>query len=215
MSYCDTTPLFGSGRGNISTAPLLVNPTRLDVHLQTSSPCINAGRNIYVADLTDFDGNPRIAGGTVDIGAYEYPNPTSTISYAWLQQYGLPTDGSADQADTDRDGMNNWQEWICGTNPTNAASLLQLLPLSADPSQVTVTWQSVTNRTYFLQRSADLSVQFSFQTVATTIPGQQGTTTFIDTNATPPGHSFTALVLASSVGFPDSPHRGCGNSVLM
>lgn len=196
MSYCDTAPLFGSGRGNISTAPLLVNPTRLDVHLQTNSPCINAGRNTYVADLTDFDGNPRIAGGTVDIGAYEYPNPTSTISYAWLQQYGLPTDGSADQADTDRDGMNNWQEWICGTNPTNASSLLQLLPLSAEPSQVTVTWQSVTNRTYFLQRSADLSVQFSFQTIATTIPGQLGTTTFIDTTAMPPGPFFYRVGVA-------------------
>jgi hypothetical protein len=196
MNYCCTTPLFGSGNGNISTQPRLVNPTLLNVHLLTNSPCINAGKNSYVTSPTDLDGNPRIAGGTVDMGAYEYPNPTSAISYAWLQQYGLPTDGSADLADTDGDGMNNWQEWICGTNPTNAVSLLRMLTAAASSTQVAVTWQSVTNRTYFLERSSDLTAQPAFQTIATDVPGQLGTTTFIDTIAGPTGPCFYRVGVA-------------------
>ena len=102
-----------------------------------------------------MDGNPRIVSGTVDIGAYEYQGTGSVISYAWLQQYGLPTDGSADFADPDHDGMNNWQEWICGTDPTNALSVLRLVSAAPAGTNATVTWQSVAGVTYVLQCSTN------------------------------------------------------------
>jgi hypothetical protein len=47
--------------------------------LQANSPCINAGNNGYVVSATDLDGNPRIVGGTVDVGAYECPFAEATI----------------------------------------------------------------------------------------------------------------------------------------
>ena len=85
-----------SGVGNITNAPLFVDYAGGNLRLQSNSPCINAGNNAYVAGSTDLDGRPRIVGGTVDMGAYEFQGAGWAISYAWLQQYGLPTDGSAD-----------------------------------------------------------------------------------------------------------------------
>jgi hypothetical protein len=189
-NYATGWPSFSSMSAvdTFTNDPLFINPAAGDYHLQPSSPCINAGRNSSVPSTTDFDGNPRIKGGTIDIGAYEFQSPTSIISYAWLQQYGLPIDGTADLADSDYDGMNNWQEWQTGTDPSDASSILRLLsPLCSPQTGTTISWNSVSNRTYFVQRSSDLRI---FATISPDIPGQPGITGFVDTNAVGNGSFF-------------------------
>ena len=171
MNYCCTMPDPG-GFGNITNAPLFVDAASGNLHLQPNSPCINAGLNAYAAGLTDPEGNPRIAGGTVDIGAYEFQRPAWVIPIAWLQQYGLATDGSADALDPDGYGLNNWQEWRCDTNPTNALSVLRLLAPVCDGTNVTVSWESVTGVSYFLERSMDLAASPPFTLLATNLAGQ-------------------------------------------
>jgi len=57
------------GQGNITNAPLFVKVGAGNLHLQSNSPCINAGNNAYVTTTTDLDGRLRIVGGTVDMGA--------------------------------------------------------------------------------------------------------------------------------------------------
>src|SRR5581483_2399463 len=91
-----TSPFSFMGPGNITNFPLLMNPANGDYRLQSNSPCLNSGDNSFAPAALDLAGNPRISGGTVDIGPYEYQNPASIVSYAWLQQHGLPMDGSAD-----------------------------------------------------------------------------------------------------------------------
>jgi len=53
-----------------------------DLHLQAGSPGINVGDNSAVASAgvsTDLDGNIRVLGGTVDMGAYEWPSLSPSV----------------------------------------------------------------------------------------------------------------------------------------
>ena len=190
LAYCDTFPAF-AGSGNITNEPVFVNPANGDLQLQPQSPCIDAGDNGSVQGGTDLGGNARIIGNAVDMGAYEFPF-SFQLFYAWLQQYGLPADGSANFIDSDGDGLNNWQEWRAGTNPTNSLAVLQII--SAVPannfSRVNVTWQSVGGVNYFVQRGSDLSAQPIFSTLQSNIVGQADSTTYLDTSAVGSGPYF-------------------------
>jgi len=65
---------FVINSSNLNRAnPLFVNPGNSDLHLAGNSPCINTGSN-NAPDLpkTDKDGNPRVSGGIIDMGAYEH-----------------------------------------------------------------------------------------------------------------------------------------------
>ena len=182
-----TAPMPSTGVGNFTNEPLFLDRLNGNLRLQSNSPCINAGNNDYVTNSTDLDGHPRIFGAgvdvyaTVDLGAYEFQGVGAFV--AWLQAYALPTDGTVHFTDDDHDGFNNYQEYRCGSNPTNALSFLCLLPPAPAGTNVTLSWPSGTGRSYVLECSTNLGATPPFLPLATHLPGQPGTTRFTITNA--------------------------------
>jgi hypothetical protein len=185
MNNCCTTPILPGDLTSLTNEPVFVDLAAGNFRLHTNSPCINKGNNSFTTNTTDLDGYPRINGGIVDLGAYEYILTASGLPYhTWAQLYGLATDGSADYADPDGDGMNNWNEWRTGTNPTNAASVLQMHSPSSYAIGVKLTWPGANGINYLVQRSTNLSEPSTFVTIRTDLPGQAVTMTYVDITAT-------------------------------
>ncbi len=64
------TPGFPAENGNFAADPLFTDGS---FRLAAGSPCVDAGaEEDWMASAVDLDGHPRIVGGRVDLGAYEY-----------------------------------------------------------------------------------------------------------------------------------------------
>ena len=95
-----------AGTGNISDAPLFLNAAAGDYHLTWDSPCVDEGKPDSTEEgETDIDGNPRVMGELVDMGADEdYPHcddqyddwVTLERPNCWMTPYQC--DGDADCA---------------------------------------------------------------------------------------------------------------------
>jgi hypothetical protein len=117
------------GLGNIDVDPFFVDPgywnvnnvwVEGDYHLFSDSPCIDAGDPSCVAgpDETDLDGNPRIANGRIDMGAYEFNHipiadagPDQT-AYACIDGIAEVTLDGSDSNDIDGDQLSYYWSWM-------------------------------------------------------------------------------------------------------
>ncbi len=181
IRYSCTAPLPTNGTANLSVTPDFADPDRGDFRLREASPCIDSGNGDIGSNSVDLDGRPRRIGARPDMGAYESQGATTNQLIRWLGQMGLPTDGSADGADSDGDTMTNFHEWRAGTHPADATSALRLLPPTLAPGGVEVRWESVAGKFYRIERSTTRTGP-TFVPWLTQIAGQVGTTVRTDTN---------------------------------
>ena len=100
-AYGRQCPDFAGSNGNISADPLFVDPFGRNYHIQSTSPAINAGSNSALGlPGHDFDGDKRILGQAVDIGADEYSPKTTLALSAYNLQYGSEQVGQASAPQT-------------------------------------------------------------------------------------------------------------------
>jgi len=84
----------------------------------------------FQLDYTTTDGRRSpispSASGTTWLGYY-WGTPANAIPVEWMTMYfGPQSSWPSTTADSDGDGMNNYQEFLAGTNPTNSASVLRV-----------------------------------------------------------------------------------------
>jgi subtilisin family serine protease len=139
--------------------------------------------------LANVDALPDLQGWVATGGRLNLQRLVDTDSNSlpdwWELQYFGQLTGTNPNADPDHDGMNNLAEWIAGTNPTNAASVLRLTLVSAtNANNVVVSWPSVAGRNYWLARSTNLLTGFN-SVVGTNIAATAPTNVLTDTAVLP------------------------------
>lgn len=127
--------------------------------------------NIWSFAFVDSDGDAT--NDTLRVTAYGETARGTPIP--WLAENGLTE--ADDEADIDGDGLDTWEEYIAGTVPTNAASVLKVTALGTSGDEVVITWQSVEGKSYSIITNLSLAIPDPGIAVSG-IPGEAGETSY-------------------------------------
>jgi hypothetical protein len=113
------------------------------------------------------------------------------IPNGWEQAHGLdPLNPDDADADNDGDKMSNREEFMAGTNPTNAMSRFAITSLAVTNGDVRVSWLAVGGKRYVLQTNSALGTPFSDASPVIIMPGAgEAATNYLDLRAATNGQA--------------------------
>jgi len=124
------------------------------------------------------------------ISVVPYDADGDGIADAWERAYWGNLTTATAFSDFDGDGFSDFSEFLAGTDPTDATSLLiieNLVPFAVQGQGALITWRSVPNRFYRLDRSTNLLLEGGgFMPVTSGVPGRAGASTTTLTDPVPP-----------------------------
>ncbi len=111
---------------------------------------------------------------------YLAPGNYQFVFQAWGQT--VATQGfTVPNADSDGDGMPDYQEWIAGTDPGNPNSVLRMLGYKVEGGQARVTWQGGTSVRQYLERHLNLDgTNSAWVCIFTNYPPTAATNTWVE-----------------------------------
>ncbi len=147
-SFTIAGPVTGNHSGKLATVTNLPTGTYTVTwnpvtDYNTPSPVTNL---LTTSSIIDVSGN------------YTFTDANNNgIPDAWEQRiFGQVSPSRTRSTDTDGDGMSDYFEFLAGTSPTNAASVMRVSARPLLSGTIRVDWQQVNGRRYQLQSSSDL-----------------------------------------------------------
>ena len=140
--------------------------------------------------------NIAYANGFLEIQPASFDYNFDGLDDAFQRQYFslFTSTQAAPNSDPDGDGMNNSGEYVAGTIPTNAASVLKMLVLTNAPSGTTVRWQSVVGKKYQVSSRTNLTTA-TWQNIGSVVTATNTTAQYFDPTATNGMRYYRAQVL--------------------
>lgn len=174
--------------------PLFQDADSKDFRLKPASPCINAGTlDALLQDLLDLWGNPRLSGGSYDIGAYEY----KTYKISFIKDHEIAIDQLVGGVTYDSTKVEPGGTYRFKPNYTGISGIVKddIIVKKVEGDEVI---QMDADGAYTLGPvNSDVTVQIILTppTVVTVVPDVHGTLTVTGTkNKTPDGDQNSMVV---------------------
>lgn len=160
-----TTPVVGDGVApyelNGNTNQMVVSGT-FTVDYSTWPDGDPQFLTFRMVDVDHSGGDAMVGLDQFTLSVAANPMTSNSTTYAWLDDFyeGLSTEEeyeNAARSDTDGDGHLAWQEFIAGTVPTNAVSVLAVSSAVPTADGCVVTWSSIAGKSYSLSTNLTLN----------------------------------------------------------